>query len=134
MPGEIALPTSEYPDDFIIINRGFNPGTEQYIPIFVPDRDMILDSWNVRYEVANGAALTGQLAKVADGVAMSTNTNLTAAAGVDFNTTANTKYTSAPIETANLVAAGNLVIMEFSAAPTNLGLVSVSMRFRSRRR
>lgn len=132
MAGELALPVAEYPDDFFVITRGFNPSGEQYLPVYLADRDFVVDGFSVRYATANGAALTGNLAKVNDGVAMSTNTNVTGT--VNLNTTANTRYTGAVVTADNLVTAGQLLILELSGVAGALAMLVVEVRCRSRKR
>ena len=135
MAGEAAIATTLYPDDFQTISFSVDPGTAQYVPLFIADRDLLLDSATVRFETANGSALTGNLAKVADGVATSTNTDITTTNEVNFNTAATSKVAMTPVATENLIPSGNLVILEFSgAAAAGLGVVTIQMRVRSRRK
>lgn len=104
------------------------------MPLFLADRDLLVDKAWVRFETANGSALTGNLAKVADGVATSTNTDITTTNEVNFNTAATTKVAMTVSTTENLIPAGYLVILEFNTtAASGLGIVTVQIRVRSRR-
>lgn len=134
MPGETLVPVEQYPDDFQTISFSVDPGTGQYVPLFLADRDLLVDKAWVRFETANGSALTGNLAKVADGVATSTNTDITTTNEVNFNTAATTKVAMTVSTTENLIPAGYLVILEFNTtAASGLGIVTVQIRVRSRR-
>lgn len=135
MAGEAAIATTLYPNDFQTISFSVDVGTSQFVPLFLTDRDLLLDAATVRFEAANGSALTGNLAKVADGVATSTNTDITTTNEVNFNTGATTKVAMTPVATENLIAAGSLVILEFNAAAAaGLGVVTIQMRVRSQRK
>lgn len=135
MPGETVLPVEQYPDDFQIITWSGDPGTAQYVPLFMADRDLILDKAWVRWEVDAGAACVANLAKVADGTIFSgTNVNLTTDT-IDMDAgTVGTQYAWTVDAANNLIAAKSLVILEFgAAAPAALGVVTITMRVRSRR-
>lgn len=135
MPGETAVPVAQYPDDFQTISYSVDVGTAQYVPLFLADRDLILDKATVRWEVDAGAACVANLAKVADGTIFSgTNVNLTTDT-IDMDAgTVGTTYEWTIDSANNLIPAKSLVILEFgAAAPTALGVVTICMRVRSRR-
>lgn len=135
MPGETAVPVASYPDDFQTISYSVDVGTAQYVPLFLADRDLILDKATVRWEVDAGATCVANLAKVADGTIFSgTNVNLTTDT-IDMDAgTVGTTYEWTIDSANNLIPAKSLVILEFgAAAPTALGVVTICMRVRSRR-
>lgn len=135
MPGEALLPTVQYPDDYQTIHFSADPGTAQFVPIFMADRDLVIDSAWIRHEVDAGAACVANLAKVADGTIFSgTNVNLSTDT-VDLDAaTVGTKLAWTIDHANNIVPAGQLVILEFgAAAPAALGVVTIMIRVRSRR-
>lgn len=135
MPGEALLPTVQYPDDYQTIHFSADVGTAQFVPIFMADRDLVLDSAWVRWEVDAGAACVANLAKVADVVVFSgSNTNLTDTVDMNVDADAFTKKAWTVDPANNTIAAGQLVILEFgAAAPAALGVVTIVIRVRSRR-
>jgi len=138
MPGETVLPVAQYPDDFQIVTFSVDVGTSTLVPLMLADRDLILDQAWVRYEAANTAGLTGTLVRADDGVALAAANGTTLVTltsdTVNFNSTAATKFGWTLIATENLIASGKLVGLVFSgAANASLGVVTVTLRVRSRR-
>ena len=133
MPGETVLEISQYPDDFQLFTRCDNPLVAPVAnhPIFIADRDLIIDVVTIRYATAGGAAETAKLKWVPTGTAIAgTGTDITSTGLIDR--TADTNYALTVTTTANLVPAGAMVFLVLSSAATVKG-VSVTVRVRSRR-
>ena len=125
----IPLVTQHYPDDFQIITLGLNTtgdGADQ--AMFYADRNIVIDSVVVGTSVADtGAtcavkyATSPVAATIASGTAV-TNTMDVSATGT---------VTATIVTTANEIAAGNWIGLDFTAATDSLKGV-VQIRFRSR--
>ncbi len=139
MAGQRQIQITEVPArrgqvlSFVIVTPG------QYTPLFVAERDMVIDDARLRYGTTNGGAMTATIAKAASGTALSSATNITETGTgvVNMNTTANTNYaftmddlgtlnTKVPAE--NVVAAGSTVSLNLSTTRTNLANVVVTLR------
>ena len=133
MPGETPVPTSQYPDDFQIASRIDNPlvAPVARTPIFVTDRDIVVDDCWIKYATAGGAAETAKLCYVPSGTAIGgTQVDITPTGLIDR--TADTIYELVPTSTTNIVPAGATVFLLLSSAATVKGVGCV-VRFRSRR-
>lgn len=123
----------------------------QYTPLFYCERDMVIESVQVRAEAldTNTTDLTGNLAYAADAVALSTNTNITStvplgsvngtAAAVQSASLVPTTQGAVPTENvvkgernasgSTAATKGHTVLFETSAAPdASLGPVTITMR------
>jgi len=135
MAGQRQIQISEVPArrgqvlSFVIVTPG------QYTPLFVAERDMVLDDARCRYGTTNGGALTATIAKAASGTAGSSATAITET--VNLNTTGDTNYAftmddlgttagSVPLE--NVITAGSTVFFKMSTTRTNLANVVVTLR------
>jgi hypothetical protein len=106
----------------IIMYTGVINGLTQ-IPIFTASQRLVVERAIIRFNVAEGSARTGNLARVANGVAMTTNTDLTVTNGINLNAAANTNQTmvlagaaTGGIPTENIVEDGETVILELNGA------------------
>lgn len=109
------------PSEVIMWSGSINGLTQ--IPIFTASQRLVVEHAMIRFNVLEGAARTGNLARVANGVAMTTNTDLTVTNGINFNTGANTNQTLAfagvvngSTPTENIVEEGETVILELNGA------------------
>ena len=105
------------PSEIITWNGVINGLTQ--IPLFTASQRLVLEHAIIRFNVAEGAARTGNLARVANGVVMTTNTNVTVTNGINLNAAANTNQTlvlagaaTGGIPTENIVEEGETVILE----------------------
>lgn len=112
----------------------FTPTPHQYMPLFVADRKIAIESVIVRYRTA-AAGITGKLSKQVSGTAFSSGspapTDMTDA--IDF-ATADTNQTGVFVKTsgvpsANIVEAGSCVGIVLSGAAGLLAGVSISIRY-----
>jgi hypothetical protein len=136
MPGETALPVSQYPDDFQTSQFLTNPlGTPvQHMPLMLTDRDIVVDAFKLRFATAcSVSGRTGKLKWVASGAAASSaGTDITSAFPVDGAIDTNVDATVST--TGNIVPAGSMIVISFdSATLTALAGVVGTLRFRSRR-
>jgi len=94
-----VIPESELTNvNFLMAPLPFDPATATRVILFVAPYDMFIDEAAIRYTVANGAALTGNISKLADGTAVSSaGTALTSA--VDMDSTADTVLFSLGLKT-----------------------------------
>lgn len=104
------------------------------IPLFTAAQRLVLENIVVRFNVANGTALTGHIARVANGVVLTTNTDVTATNGINFNAGANTNVvpafvTGANGPTENIVEAGETVILELNTAAATVAARLVTVTF-----
>lgn len=133
MPGDALLPTVQYPDDFQVLSRTDNPlvAPVARTPLFIADKDLVVDDCWIRYATAGGAAETAQLCYVPSGTPIGgTEVAITPTGLIDR--TADTKYQLVPNTTGNIVPAGAVVFLLLSSAATVKG-VCAAVRFRSRR-
>jgi hypothetical protein len=133
----------QYQNDFVTFHDSRDPGTTQRYPLFVEDRDIIIDDVWIRIEARDSSqALTVRLIKVIEGSAITANVDVTDTLGVGTGggtisaqtLTYFTFPTSGGVPTENLVLAGQLVAVEFSAAPdASVGEVTIGIRYRDAR-
>lgn len=106
------------------------------IPLFTASQRLVLEHAVIRFNVLEGGARTGNLARVANGAAMTTNTDMTVTNGINFNTGANTNQTlvmagaaTGGIPTENIIEEGETVILELNgaAAAASGRIVTVTM-------
>lgn len=109
------------PSEVITWNGVINGLTQ--IPLFTASQRLVVEHAIIRFNVAEGGARTGNLARVANGVAMTTNTDMTVTNGINFNGTANTNQTlvfagaaTGGLPTENIVEEGETVILELNGA------------------
>ena len=108
--------------------------TVQYIPIFIAERAMVLESTLVRYTAASsGGACTAVLKYAASGTALSSGTTMTSAA--DFEAAADTTQTltlvsTRNVPTQNIIPAGSVVGLAFveGAPHASVGVTTVTLR------
>lgn len=136
MPGQSVIRKDQRQDDLFFLHFNQDPGTTQRFYLGVAWKDMWLDHASARWVAASTSlsvtADTMNLAKVADATAFATNTDLTGALSV--LTAANTVVNFVVTTTANFVAEGEAIILEFGAAPASgMGILSITAQFTTRR-
>lgn len=119
-----------------VLHFNWDPTTGQYHPLFVNDKPFVVEKAVARWATAAGAASTMNLCYAANGVALSTNTDISTA--IDANGTAdtlntfpllpNTTTTGAKTPTSNIVPANALLGLEFDAAAKDaMGIISLTI-------
>lgn len=141
MAGQRPIVASEACDLHQILTFHLPATVAQYVPLFIAERDTVIESCLVRCTVLDttNTSLTANLAYAADGTTLGTNTDITDTALLGATNgsglahdkqelkllpdTAATRNYGVPTE--NIVAAGKVCLLEFSAAPHSslVGLV-----------
>lgn len=118
-----------------IITWSGTPRVDQYLPLFIAERDCVLDDAKVRYGLGEGGALTVLIGRAASATAEASITAMTGTA--NLNTTANTNYsmalvTSKGVPSENIIPAGSTVFAVFDAQPSVLDRVVITLRVSDR--
>lgn len=119
---------------------------KRYIPLFVAERDTVVESAIMRWTTADGSARLANLAYAANAVALSTNTNMTTAA-IDINGTAATNNTftfitnatagtasSGAVPESNIVPAGSTCLLEFDGNTASVDGLVLSLRITTKKK
>lgn len=134
MAGQTVIPVDEQRDDTFTICWRADPGASVAEVILPPiHRDAALVAACLHYSAANGATLTGAIAKSATGEALGTNTVMTDAVNLDG--TADLVYHFVIDDENNWVLKTDRLVLDFMGGSTaaNLGVVQVTLVFDPKR-
>lgn len=134
MAGENTIDASQYPDTFGYITctilEDNIASAEGDAPIFITDRDIVVDSISFMANVDDAANLSFNVVKAASGTAPGSGTSICTA--ITDTVGAYTTVSGVVDTTENHLTAGQYLSLNFTDSSESIDILHVTIRFRTR--